>query len=70
MRTAGTTVQTRVVVSARAELAILEAAAAPTDLVALATHGRGGVQRLLLGSVADKVLRGCSTPVLLFRADS
>jgi nucleotide-binding universal stress UspA family protein len=37
------------------------------DLIALATHGRGGLTRLLLGSVADKVVRGAGTPVLLQR---
>jgi nucleotide-binding universal stress UspA family protein len=37
------------------------------DLIALATHGRGGLTRMLLGSVADKVVRGASTPVLLQR---
>jgi nucleotide-binding universal stress UspA family protein len=37
------------------------------DLIAMATHGRGGVARLLLGSVADKVVRGATTPVLLQR---
>ena len=30
-------------------------------------HGRGGLKRLLLGSVADKVLRGAATPVLVYR---
>lgn len=35
------------------------------DLIALATHGYGGLKRALLGSVADKVLRGASVPVLL-----
>jgi nucleotide-binding universal stress UspA family protein len=35
------------------------------DLIGLATHGRGGLTRLLLGSVADKVVRGAGTPVLL-----
>jgi nucleotide-binding universal stress UspA family protein len=34
------------------------------DLVAIATRGRGGVQRMLLGSVADKVIRGAGIPVL------
>jgi nucleotide-binding universal stress UspA family protein len=38
------------------------------DLVAMTTHGRGGVARLVLGSVADKVLRGASVPLLLHRA--
>lgn len=37
------------------------------DLVALATHGYTGVKRALLGSVADKVLRGAKWPLLLER---
>lgn len=37
------------------------------DLIAMATHGRGGVSRALLGSVADKVLRGADTPTLVVR---
>lgn len=36
-------------------------------LVVMATHGRGGVRRLLLGSVADKVVRGAEVPVLIVR---
>ncbi|MBI3410120.1 MAG: universal stress protein [Planctomycetes bacterium] len=35
------------------------------DLIALATHGRRGLSRMFLGSVADKVLRGAAVPVLL-----
>ena len=35
------------------------------DLIAMATRGRGGVQRLFLGSVADKVIRGAAIPVLV-----
>lgn len=38
------------------------------DLVALATHGRGGFARAVLGSVADRVLRGSPVPVLIVRA--
>jgi len=37
------------------------------DLIAMTTHGRGGVRRLLLGSVADKVIRGAAKPVLVVR---
>jgi nucleotide-binding universal stress UspA family protein len=37
------------------------------DLIAIATHGRGGLARVLLGSVADAVLHGAGVPVLLFR---
>lgn len=40
-----------------------------TDLIAIATHGRGGVTRLALGSVADKVVRAAECPVLLVRPD-
>jgi nucleotide-binding universal stress UspA family protein len=61
-------VRTRVVVGSHPAVAILEEASAnPTDLIALETHGRRGLNRLLLGSVADKVLRGSSTPVLVHR---
>lgn len=35
------------------------------DLIAMGTHGRGGVGRLLIGSVADKVIRGSRVPMLL-----
>lgn len=38
------------------------------DLVVMSTHGRTGVRRLVLGSVADEVLRRSSVPVLLVRA--
>jgi nucleotide-binding universal stress UspA family protein len=37
------------------------------DLVVMSTHGRGGVSRLWLGSVADRFLRGAALPVLLIR---
>ena len=36
-------------------------------LIATATHGRGGVRRLVLGSVADKLVRGAEVPVLVVR---
>ena len=35
------------------------------DLVVMTTHGRGGVRRWLLGSVADKLLRAAAAPILL-----
>ena len=37
-------------------------------LIAMATHGRSGVNRFLLGSVAEKVLRGAPNALLLVRA--
>lgn len=39
----------------------------PIDLVVMATHGRGGVARLVMGSVADKVIRAAPCPVLTMR---
>jgi len=36
-------------------------------MVALATNGRGGLRRALLGSVADKLIRGADRPVLVYR---
>ena len=38
------------------------------SLIVMATHGRSGVGRWLLGSTAEKVLRGSTVPVLLIRA--
>lgn len=37
------------------------------DLIAMSTHGRSGLSRWLMGSVADKVLHGAKVPVLLIR---
>ena len=36
------------------------------DLIAMSTHGRGGVPRLVLGSVTDKIVRGAQIPTLVF----
>ena len=35
------------------------------DLIVTSTHGYGGVKRLLLGSVTDRVIRSCEVPVLV-----
>ena len=37
----------------------------PADMVVLGTHGRGGVEHLLLGSVAEKIMRKAPCPVLV-----
>jgi nucleotide-binding universal stress UspA family protein len=53
-----------------AAAAIVEAASAQkADLVVMCTHGRSGLGRLVLGSVAESVLRGTTTPILVVRAD-
>jgi len=38
------------------------------DLIAMSTHGRSGIGRWLLGSVAEKVVRHSDIPVLLLRS--
>jgi len=48
--------------------AILERAEADAmTLIAMTTHGRGGMARMIMGSVADKVLRCTTTPLLIYR---
>jgi len=39
------------------------------DLIIMSTHGRSGISRWVFGSVADRLLRGASCPVLLVRAE-
>jgi nucleotide-binding universal stress UspA family protein len=34
------------------------------DLIVMSTHGRGGLQRFLVGSVTDRVIRSSHVPVL------
>jgi len=46
---------------------LAQAKASRADLVVIGSHGRGGVQRLVLGSVAEKVLRLATCPVLTVR---
>jgi nucleotide-binding universal stress UspA family protein len=48
---------------------ILAAASAEhVDLIAIGTHGRSGISRLFLGSVAEGVLRRATVPVLVVRS--
>jgi nucleotide-binding universal stress UspA family protein len=69
VRARGLQVQTRVVVEEQPAVAILhEAADSRAGLIALETHGRHGLSRLFLGSVADKVVRAANVPVLVHRA--
>jgi nucleotide-binding universal stress UspA family protein len=37
------------------------------DLIAIATHGRSGISRLVFGSVADRLIRSSTVPIVLIR---
>lgn len=51
-------------------VAIIEAAQFHhVSLIVMTTHGRTGLGRLILGSVAESVLRGTATPIFLLRPD-
>ena len=67
-RIKGPTVDGRVIESGGAAEGIVEAARElGADLIAMASHGREGLERAFLGSVADKVLRSTTRPVLIVR---
>jgi nucleotide-binding universal stress UspA family protein len=69
LRASGREVDTAVVIQPQAAAGILEEAVTRrADLIVMSSHGRSGWRRYALGSVADKVLRGASVPVLMFRA--
>ncbi len=67
LRAQSLTVHTAVVLAPPAVAILEHARQHAVDLIAMATHGRTGVSRMLLGSVADKVVRGATAPVLLHR---
>jgi nucleotide-binding universal stress UspA family protein len=50
-----------------AEVIAARAIALSVDLIAMTTHGRGGLGRLVFGSVSDAVLRRAPCPLLLVR---
>lgn len=64
----GRHVATRVLVGEHPAATILEVVhRQPHTVLALATHGRSGLKRVLWGSVADKLLRGTRAPMLVYR---
>ena len=68
VRRPGVPVNVRVVTHAQPARAILDVARElDADLIALSAHGHGTLGRLLLGSVADKVIRGAAVPTLVYR---
>jgi nucleotide-binding universal stress UspA family protein len=69
LRAEGLRVWTTVVLGAAAPAILEYAHKQAVDLIALTSHGHSGVAHMLVGGVADKVLRGASVPLLLYRPD-
>lgn len=66
----GLRLRTRVAFGSPAEEILAAAKATGADLVAMATHGRSGLGRVLFGSVAEAVLQTSVVPVLVIRSTS
>ena len=67
LEAAGVIVQTRVIEGGAAWAILTIASEIDASVVVMASHGRGGLGRLVFGSVADQVLRESTVPVLLIR---
>jgi nucleotide-binding universal stress UspA family protein len=65
LRQAGAQVETMVTGSGPARTIVAVAKSEGADLIMLATHGRGGMDRLFMGSVADRVLQNTRQSVFL-----
>ncbi len=69
IQAANQSIQTTVIVGDPAATIVQEAQPGGGRLVAMATHGRTGLARWAMGSVADTVLHQGTMPLLLFRPD-
>jgi len=67
LRNKGVKVESRVRRGNPAEEIVAAARETGADLIAMSTHGRGGLGRLVFGSVAQAVLRHVDMPVFLMR---
>ncbi len=67
LKTKGFTVDSHVRYGDEAEEILDHASQKDVDLIAMTTHGRSGVKRFLLGSVAEKIIRHSPKPVFLVR---
>jgi nucleotide-binding universal stress UspA family protein len=70
VRTAGMNAHLELREGKPAEEILLAAKARKVDLIAMSSHGRGGVSRLVAGSVAESVLRRAVVPLLVTRQGS
>jgi len=68
LRNKGVRVETMVRPGVPAGQIVEAARSAKADLIAMTTHGRSGIRRLMFGSVAEAVLRQSDIPVFLLRA--
>ena len=64
----GTAVHSEVIIGRVTESLADHAEENDVDVFIIATHGRSGVTRWVMGSVADKLLRSARVPVLMVRA--
>ena len=70
LRYRGATVTTDIVINENVASAIGDfASREKADLIAIATHGRGGVARMLRGSVADAIMHSAKISMLVFKPD-
>jgi universal stress protein A len=61
-------VETKLLAGVAWDCLVKEAASDPTyDLIVVGTHGRSGIEHVLVGSVAEKVVRHAPCPVLVAR---
>ena len=67
LESTGVATETAVAVGDAADAILVYADQHGVDLVVIATHGRSGWKRWVLGSVAEKVVRAANQPVLLVR---
>lgn len=67
LKSKGFKVDSHVRYGSDAEEILDHAAQKDIDLIAMTTHGRSGVKRFLLGSVAEKILRHATKPIFLVR---
>jgi nucleotide-binding universal stress UspA family protein len=70
LRAKGYRVEVDLPVGAPAEQILARARATGVDLIAMTTHGRGGLGRLVFGSVAAEVLQKATCPVFIVRIEN
>ena len=64
----GVSMETKLEIGAEADTILDVAKKAGCELIVMGTHGRSGLSRLLMGSVAEKVVRHAPCPVLTLKS--